>query len=72
MVKLTGSPMKLSLNSGSQAMHFLNPFVQLLVSSNSFKRLAEVLEERSHLERLLRHVEVVTAAADAAREKPGQ
>ncbi len=44
---------------GSQAMHFLNPFVQMLVPSETFARLAEILEERAHLERLLAHIEAV-------------
>jgi hypothetical protein len=44
---------------GSQLMHFMNPFVQMLVSSATFTRLAGILEERSHLERLLRHLEAV-------------
>ncbi|MFH1844170.1 MAG: hypothetical protein ABIF77_13265 [bacterium] len=47
---------------GSQAMHFLNPFVQMLVSSEVFPRLAGLFEERAHLERLLRHIEVMAAA----------
>jgi hypothetical protein len=51
---------------GSQAMHFLNPFVQVLVPSAAWPRLARILEEREHLERLIRHVEAV-----ADRPPPG-
>lgn len=46
---------------GAQAMHFLSPFVP----GSSFSRLATILEERSHLERLLGHIE--DAAAGQAR-----
>ena len=42
---------------GSQAMHFASPFVRMLVAGDTFERLAVILEERAHLERLLRHVE---------------
>ena len=44
---------------GSQAMHFLHPLVQLVVPAERFGRLAEILEERSHLERLLLHLEAL-------------
>ena len=44
---------------GSQLMHFLNPFVRLLVPADTFGRLARILEEREHLQRLLLHLEAV-------------
>jgi hypothetical protein len=54
---------------GSQIMHFLEPFVRLLVSADTFGRLATILEERAHLERLLLHLEAVaTEPRDAGKE----
>jgi hypothetical protein len=44
---------------GTQLMHFLNPFVSMLYDSNTFERLAMILEDRAHLERLLCHIEAV-------------
>ncbi len=44
---------------GSQAMQFVNPMVQMLVPAERFGRLAEILEERAHLERLLLHIEAL-------------
>ncbi len=52
---------------GSQAMHFLRPFVEVLGGPESFGRLAAILEERAHLERFLRHIEEI----DAGRPAPG-
>lgn len=54
---------------GSQAMHFLNPFVQLMVSSETFGRLAAILEERGHLERMLRHLEAVAGGSAGQQEE---
>jgi hypothetical protein len=57
---------------GSQAMHFMNPLVQLVVPLPSWPRLAAILEERSHLERLLQHLEAAAdSAAGAASRKRG-
>ncbi len=54
---------------GAQAMQFLNPFVQMLFDTDKFQRLAEILEERDHLERLLRHLEAVEDATDSDPEE---
>jgi hypothetical protein len=54
---------------GSQVMHFLNPFVEMLVPAVTWQRLAGILEERAHLERLLRHVEAMASAADSGEAK---
>lgn len=55
---------------GAQAMHALTPFVQLLTRGVRFERLAEIFEDRGHLERFLRLIE--TAAAPAARTEGPQ
>jgi hypothetical protein len=52
---------------GSQAMHFLNPFVQMVFDTEKFKRLAEILEEREHLERLLCHIEALAGQSSHSR-----
>jgi len=54
---------------GSQAMHFLNPFVQMLFDTEKFKRLAEILEERNHLERLLCHIEALADQSPPPRNE---
>jgi hypothetical protein len=54
---------------GTQFMHFLNPFVRMLYDTDRFERLALILEERAHLERLLRHLEAV---ADTRRTGNGR
>ncbi len=51
---------------GSQAMHFLTPLARLVASGDAFGRLAVVLEERAHLDRLLQHIEVLAARDDPA------
>ena len=51
---------------GSQVLHFLSPIVQLVVPAASLPRLAEILEERSHLERMLEHLETVVDAGEAS------
>ena len=55
---------------GAQAMHALTPFVQLVSAGARFARLAEIFEERGHLERLLRLIEAAAAAPAPEREKP--
>lgn len=55
---------------GAQAMHALTPFVQLLTSGDRFARLAAILEERGHLERLLRLIETAATTPVAGPEKP--
>lgn len=47
---------------GAQALRFCEPFAQPFLPAGQCGRLAEILEVRGHLERLVRHVE---AAADA-------
>jgi hypothetical protein len=46
---------------GSQALWFCEPLLQALVPSLSLGRLAGILEERSHLERLIQHIEAAAA-----------
>jgi len=53
---------------GSQALYFCEPLLQALVPSLALGRLAAILEERAHLERLIRHIEA--AAADPAATAP--
>lgn len=52
---------------GSQALRFCEPFAQPFLPAGQCGRLAEILEVRGHLERLVRHVE---AAADAEPAGP--
>lgn len=52
---------------GSQALRFCEPFAQPFLPAGQCGRLAEILEVRGHLERLVRHVE---AAADAEPSGP--
>lgn len=54
---------------GSQVLHFLSPIVQLVVPTASLPRLAEILEERSHLERMLEHLETAADAGDASGDR---
>ncbi len=56
---------------GSQAMHFLNPFVRMLFDSDAFARLATILEEREHLERLLYHMEAAAGRSASADQGDG-
>jgi len=56
---------------GSQLMHFLNPFVRMLYDSDTFERLARILEDREHLERLLCHIECVAAERQSDRQEDG-
>lgn len=56
---------------GSQAMHFLDPFVQVLGGGIAFGRLAAILEERRNLERLLEHIEDLARGGGAAPGKEG-
>jgi len=51
---------------GSQVMHFLNPFVRMLFDSDTFERLATILEDREHLERLLYHLEMAAGRSTTA------
>jgi hypothetical protein len=44
----------------SKFMHFMNPFVHMIIKADSYERLAVILEERAHLERLLLHIEAVS------------
>ncbi len=46
---------------GSQALYFCEPLLQALVPSVKLGRLAGILEERAHLERLIRHIEAAAA-----------
>ncbi len=55
---------------GAQAMHALTPFVQLLTRGARFERLAEIFEERGHLERFLRLIETAAAAPAPRTEGP--
>ncbi len=59
---------------GTQAMHFMNPLVQLIVPLPSWPRLAAILEERSHVERLLQHLEAAADrdAGQASRKRRGR
>ncbi len=54
---------------GAQAMHFLTPFVQALVPAARFRRLAELLEERENLGRLVQLVETAAAGPPAGEER---
>lgn len=56
---------------GSQLMHFLNPFVRMIYDSETFEHLARILEDREHLERLLRHIECVVAERQSSRQEGG-
>ena len=56
---------------GTQLMHFLNPFVRMLYDSDTFERLAQILEERDHLERLLCHLEAVADAPKSGGKEEG-
>ncbi len=54
---------------GSQVMHFTSPFVHLVGDGDGFDRLAGLLEERSHLDRLLDHLAAVDGAPETARKE---
>ena len=58
---------------GSQALHFLEPFVRSLMDAPSYTRFAKALEDRENVERLLVRIEALDEeareAARAAREK---
>jgi hypothetical protein len=56
---------------GSQALQFLNPLVQIFLSSPEFERLAEILRERDHLDRLLAHLEAVSSGRSAGGGEVG-
>ncbi len=58
---------------GSQALHFLEPFVRSLLDAPSYTRFAKALEDRENVERLLVRIEALdeearrgTRAASAA------
>jgi hypothetical protein len=58
---------------GSQALHFLEPFVRALMDSGRFSLFAKALEDRENVERLLVRIEALDeearAAERAAREE---
>jgi len=47
---------------GAQLMHFATPFVRMAAPGSRWPRLASLLEDRTHLTRLLDHIEAVAAA----------
>jgi hypothetical protein len=51
---------------GSQALHFLEPFVRSLFDTVTYTRVAKALEDRKNVERLLVRVE---ALEDEAQER---
>jgi len=53
---------------GSQALHFLEPFVRSLFDSTQFSRFARALENRENVERLLVRIEALDEEARAARK----
>lgn len=58
---------------GSQALHFLEPFVRALMDGATFTLFAKALEDRENVERLLVRIEALDeetrAAERAAREE---
>ncbi|MFN0152688.1 MAG: hypothetical protein ACKVU1_18450 [bacterium] len=54
---------------GSQALHFLEPFVRTLFDATQFSRLARALENRDNIERLLVRIEALDDEARAARKR---
>ncbi len=58
---------------GSQALHFLEPFVRSLFDTLTYTRFAKALEDRQNVERLLVRIETLEeesqARARAEREK---
>jgi hypothetical protein len=56
---------------GSQALWFCEPLLQALVPSLSPGRLAGILEERAHLERLIQHIEAAAARPAAGPATAG-
>jgi hypothetical protein len=58
---------------GSQALHFLEPFVRALMDGATFGLFAKALEDRQNVERLLVRIEALDeearAAERAAREE---
>jgi len=56
---------------GGQAMRALSPFVQLVSSGEDWNRLAQLLEIRGTVERLLAHLEALPGTlAERQRERP--
>jgi len=53
---------------GAQALHFLNPFVQVFLPTETFSRLVEIIGEPAHLDRLLQHLEAPGNGSAAVRE----
>ena len=56
---------------GSQALHFLEPFVRALMDSARFTLFAKALEDRENIERLLVRIEALDEEARAA-ERAGR
>ncbi|MHC4392129.1 MAG: hypothetical protein ACYTFT_00330 [Planctomycetota bacterium] len=48
---------------GSQALHALRPFAQLVVSGEKYTRLAKVFERRDGIEELLKRIEAPSGQA---------
>ncbi len=45
---------------GSQALHFLHPFVSTLFSPDKYKRFAEIIERRDGISALIKEIEAAT------------
>jgi hypothetical protein len=52
---------------GSQALHFLEPFVRSLFDTVTYTRVAKALEDRENVERLLVRIEALDEEERAAR-----
>lgn len=55
---------------GGQVMRMLQPLVQLISEGKDWERLAQILEVRGSVERLLAHLEAVPSAAAQAVDDP--